>query len=236
MNDWIHEAVARHVSVAGVLGVTLGIGCASTRPSIELPEAIPVSIVRAPRGGEADATSTLNDGRVSADGWYCTYAPAPQRFEYMLSDPPARPVRAIGIVTDNVGPNGLGVVTVRVQVGHGVAATGRTFRARVAGTSRGLRVIDLPEPVTGDHVVLSVLRRSRWNTASCFAELMAFEHVPVRANLPIEHVAAEPEPESDAPAAASPSLQASTTTPTTPASATSPASRADSAEVESHAR
>jgi hypothetical protein len=134
----------------------------------------PVIAVLAPRGGERDVMSTLVDHAVGPSTWYCSHAPPPQRFELMFPDGEPRVVTALGFVPGNLGPDGVGPVEVRVQTGHGVAAAGRTFRAEVRGREAELQVVALPHPVQGDHVVLSLLRRSPFATAQCLGELLVF--------------------------------------------------------------
>jgi hypothetical protein len=139
-----------------------------------VPTGVPVIAVMMPRGEDGDQASTLTNGEVGHDDWYCAEAPAPQRYELMLADGLAQRIAAIGFVPGNIGPDGVGPVEVRVQHGHGVAAHGSTFEARPQGRSGRLEVLVLPTPTNGDHVVLTFRRQSPYAVTRCLGELTVY--------------------------------------------------------------
>jgi hypothetical protein len=154
---------------------------------------------------ECDPVGALVDGQTQRGAWYCSHAGAPQTYEVMFADTAPREIRAIGLVAANLGPDGVGAVRVRVQTGHGVMAEGETFRAVPRGRAEELQVIVLPRTVSGDHVVLTFERRSRYSTALCLGEITAYgeeyprEAYSVHARPFTPPSSAPPPPESSAP-------------------------------------
>lgn len=182
--------VHRRMQVLFVLGTLAG--CESGLPAQRVTGGVPLVPVVAPRGGEGDRVQSLVDGRVEVTGWYCSSASVPQRYEVMFADAEVRAVRGVGFVLGNLGPDGVGPVEIRVQRGHGVTAPGKSFRAEVRGQGEQLRVVMLPTPVRGDHVVVSFLRRSPFHTALCLAELVVYTDEIPRFNASTVVVQAEP--------------------------------------------
>jgi hypothetical protein len=156
--------------------VCLGaMGCGS-RAIRSVPSAWPLVSVVVPAGGEGDRVEALVDGKLHSMGWYCVAEPAPRQFEVMLADGQLRSIGAVGFVPGNLGPDGPGPVLVRIQHGHGVASRGESFVSEVSGRSGQLHLVQLPQPTTGDHVVLVFLQRSAYNTASCLGEITLYEN------------------------------------------------------------
>jgi hypothetical protein len=150
----------------------LAVSCSAATPR-PVPGMAPFLAVLAP-ASECDPVGILVDGVVQRGQWYCSHAPAPQVYELMFTDTMPRAIHAVGFVAGNFGPDGVGPVQVRVQTGHGVMAEGQTFRAVPRGRMEQMQVITLPRPVTGDHVVLTFERRSRYATALCLGEIAAW--------------------------------------------------------------
>ena len=165
--------VAASARIIATMLSALAIGGCSAAAPRPVPGVAPCIAVVAP-ASECDPVSILVDGVVQRGQWYCSHAPAPQVYELMFADTTPRPVHAVGFVAGNLGPDGVGPVLIRVQTGHGVMAEGETFRAVPRGRGDQMQVITLPRTVTGDHVVLTFERRSRYSTALCLGEIAAW--------------------------------------------------------------
>lgn len=150
----------------------IAMSCSASGPR-PVPELAPFLAIVVP-ASECDPVGILVDGVLQRGQWYCSHAPAPQVYELMFTDTMPRAIHAVGFVAGNFGPDGVGPVQVRVQTGHGVMAEGQTFRAVPRGRMEQMQVIMLPRPVTGDHVVLTFERRSRYATALCLGEIAAW--------------------------------------------------------------
>lgn len=155
--------------------------CAGTAPRV-IPPGVPSIAVVVPVS-EGDALGILVDGEVQRGRWYCSSSSPPLTYEIMFFDGTPRAIQAVGFVPANVGPDGVGPVRVRVQTGHGVMAAGQTYRVERVGAVEGQQVVVLPRAVTGDHVVITFERRSRYATALCLGEITAWGEDYPRANV-----------------------------------------------------